>query len=102
MKLSVEVDCTPEEARRFLGLPDVSLLNEKIVDEMRKQVEANMATIRYLVRDVDEAIAFYTEGLGFERVRQFGPAMAMVRRGDLTLWLAGPSASAAKRLIMAT
>jgi catechol 2,3-dioxygenase-like lactoylglutathione lyase family enzyme len=55
-----------------------------------------MATIRYLVRDVDEAIAFYTEGLGFERVRQFGPAMAILRRGDLTLWLAGPSASAAK------
>jgi hypothetical protein len=45
MKLSVEVDCTPEEARRFLGLPDVSALNEQIVSEMRKQVEANMAML---------------------------------------------------------
>ncbi len=45
MKLSVEVDCTPEEARRFLGLPDVSALNEQIVTEMRKQVEANMAML---------------------------------------------------------
>jgi hypothetical protein len=45
MKLSVEVDCTPEEARRFLGLPDVSVLNEQIVSEMRKHVENNMALL---------------------------------------------------------
>ncbi len=45
MKLSVEVDCTPEEARRFLGLPDVSALNEAIVGEMRKHLEANMAML---------------------------------------------------------
>jgi hypothetical protein len=45
MKLSVEVDCTPEEARRFLGLPDVSALNEHIVSEMRKQIETNMAML---------------------------------------------------------
>jgi len=55
-----------------------------------------MAAIRYLVRDVNNAVAFYTEGLGFECVRQFGPAMAILRRGDLTLWLAGPSSSAAR------
>jgi catechol 2,3-dioxygenase-like lactoylglutathione lyase family enzyme len=58
-----------------------------------------MASVRYLVRDVDEAIAFYTESLGFERMRQFGPAMAILQRGDLTLWLAGPSASAAKPML---
>ncbi len=45
MKLSMEVDCTPEEARRFLGLPDVSGLNEQIVAEMRKQIETNMALL---------------------------------------------------------
>lgn len=55
-----------------------------------------MAAIRYLVRDVDEAVAFYTEGLGFTRERQFGAAMAILRRDDLTLWLAGPTASAAR------
>lgn len=55
-----------------------------------------MATIRYLVRDVQEAIAFYTEGLGFNCERQFGNAMAILRQDDLTLWLAGPPASAAK------
>jgi hypothetical protein len=45
MKLSVEVDCTPEEARRFLGLPDVSALNEHIVGEMRRHIEGNMALL---------------------------------------------------------
>jgi hypothetical protein len=45
MKLSVEIDCTPEEARRFLGLPDLSPLNEHIVAEMGKHIEANMALL---------------------------------------------------------
>ena len=31
MKVNVEVECTPEEARRFLGLPDVSKANEAYV-----------------------------------------------------------------------
>jgi len=55
-----------------------------------------MATVRYLVTDVSEAIAFYREALGFEVKQQFGPAMAILARGDLTLWLAGPAASASK------
>ena len=55
-----------------------------------------MATARYLVADVSEAIAFYREALGFEVKQQFGPAMAILARGDLTLWLAGPAASASK------
>lgn len=45
MKLSIEVDCTPEEARRFMGLPDVSALNEALVSEMRKTLEANMSML---------------------------------------------------------
>jgi hypothetical protein len=45
MKMTIEVDCSPEEARRFLGLPDVTALNDHMVDEMRKRVEANMAMI---------------------------------------------------------
>ncbi|HEY7668257.1 MAG TPA: VOC family protein [Actinomycetota bacterium] len=55
-----------------------------------------MATARYLVHDVDAAVAFYVDGLGFEEVERYGPAMAIVRRDDLVLWLAGPTASAAR------
>lgn len=54
-----------------------------------------MAVMRYLVADVDASIAFY-DRLGFTLVQQFGPAMAIVRRDDLDLWLAGPAASAAR------
>src|SRR3546814_10619316 len=45
MKMTIEVDCSPEEARRFLGLPDVSALNERLVEEMKARMEANMAMI---------------------------------------------------------
>jgi catechol 2,3-dioxygenase-like lactoylglutathione lyase family enzyme len=55
-----------------------------------------MATFRYLVTDVGEAVAFYTGPLSFQLEHQFGPAMAIVRREDLRLWLAGPTASAAR------
>ena len=55
-----------------------------------------MATVRYLVKDVGQAAAFYTGALGFTLKQQFGPAMAILTRGDLDLWLAGPAASAAR------
>jgi catechol 2,3-dioxygenase-like lactoylglutathione lyase family enzyme len=55
-----------------------------------------MATVRYLVNDVEAAIRFYVDMLGFEVVEQYGPAMAITRGDDLTLWLAGPLASAAR------
>ena len=55
-----------------------------------------MAAIRYLVNDVDAAVAFYQDRLGFTLHRQFGPAMAIVTQDDLTLWLAGPDASASR------
>ena len=57
-----------------------------------------MAVIRYLVGDVDAALAFYIDVLGFEPLERWGPPFAMVRRGDLTLWLSGPGSSAARPL----
>lgn len=55
-----------------------------------------MVSVRYLVRDVESAIKFYSDFLGFELKQQFGPAMAIVTKDNLTLWLAGPSSSAAQ------
>jgi hypothetical protein len=40
MKMTIEVDCSPEEARRFLGLPDVAPLNDHLVAEMTKQMSS--------------------------------------------------------------
>ena len=39
MKVEVEIDCTPEEARRFLGLPDVTKANEAYVEAMMKAMQ---------------------------------------------------------------
>ena len=41
MKARVEVECTPEEARAFLGLPDVTELNAHMVAEMKKRIDAS-------------------------------------------------------------
>ncbi len=46
MKVKIEIDCTPIEARSFLGLPDVSPLNEHVVEEMTKRIDANMASLQ--------------------------------------------------------
>lgn len=43
MLLRIEVECTPTEARQFMGLPDVTMLNEHIVEELKKRMDANMA-----------------------------------------------------------
>ncbi len=55
-----------------------------------------MATIRYMVKDVEESIKFYIDHLGFSLVDQMGPAFAIIEKGDLELWLSGPQTSAAR------
>jgi catechol 2,3-dioxygenase-like lactoylglutathione lyase family enzyme len=48
-------------------------------------------SVRYIVDDVDAAIAFYTTHLGFEVVMHPAPPFAMLARGDLRLLLSAPS-----------
>ena len=43
MKMTIEIDCTPVEARSFFGMPDVSGLNDHLVSEMGKRMDANIA-----------------------------------------------------------
>jgi hypothetical protein len=42
MKISLEVDCTADEARRFLGLPDVAPLQEALLQEVQQRLTANV------------------------------------------------------------
>jgi hypothetical protein len=46
MKMTIEVDCTPQEARAALGLPDVTALNDKLVAEMQARMAANLAALQ--------------------------------------------------------
>ncbi len=57
-----------------------------------------MATVRYIVDDVAEAVDFYVSKLGFEVEMQV-PAFASLVHDDLTLWLAGPKASASRPML---
>jgi glyoxylase I family protein len=52
--------------------------------------------IRYQVKDVDRALAFYTQQLGFKLEQHQGPAFALVSNGDLRLWLSGPGSSGSR------
>lgn len=54
-----------------------------------------MAAVRYFVHDVEASAAFYSQHFGFEVTRKV-PAIAILSRKGLTLWLAGPTSSAAR------
>ena len=56
------------------------------------------AAVRYHVKDVGRAIAFYTEHLGFKLQMRAGDAFASVSRGPLVLLLGGPSSSGSRVL----
>lgn len=45
MKLNITVDCTPEEARTFLGLPDVRPINDALVSAVKSRIEQNIELV---------------------------------------------------------
>jgi glyoxylase I family protein len=57
----------------------------------------NAAVVRYLVKDLEHSVAFFTEHLGFKLTQRAGP-VAIVTRGDLHLLLSGPESSGARQL----
>ena len=85
MKVNLEVDCTPEEARRFLGLPDVSKANEAYGDAVAKLMSGAGSLDQ--LQDYAKQIAPMGE-MGLKLFQQFlagGAAMAMgggKKKGD--------------------
>jgi catechol 2,3-dioxygenase-like lactoylglutathione lyase family enzyme len=57
-------------------------------------------SVRYIVEDVDEAIAFYGEQLGFVVEMHPAPAFAMLSRGDLRLLLSAPGGQGGGGMIL--
>ena len=45
MKISIDVDCTPEEARAFLGLPEVAPMQAAVMDKIQEQLMGNLAAM---------------------------------------------------------
>jgi catechol 2,3-dioxygenase-like lactoylglutathione lyase family enzyme len=56
----------------------------------------DLVSVRYMVDDVENAVAFYTTHFGFETRTNFPPAFADVVHGNLRLLLSGPTSSAGR------
>src|SRR5262245_58475000 len=68
--------------------------SENSGEEMKSTFRAS--AIRYQVKDIDRAVAFYTRHLSFKVEQQPGPAFARISNGNLTLWLSGPQSSGSR------
>lgn len=77
MKLKVEVECTPEEARAFLGLPDVSGLNAHLVEEMKRRLDQNITMLQ-----PDELMKNWM-ALGGQATEQFRKLMTAAATGAM-------------------
>jgi len=81
MKIKVEIDCTPQEARSFFGLPDLEPIHEAMADQMKERMEAAAAAME------PEALmkAWMPGGAGYDQMQEmFTAAMgtAAKKSGD--------------------
>jgi hypothetical protein len=74
MKITVDVDCTPEEARTFLGLPDVRPMQEELMREMQARMSANLKAM-----DPEEMMRLWLPASmkGFEQLQDMFTRIAM-------------------------
>lgn len=75
MNVKIEIDCTPEEARAFMGLPDVTPLNEHLVAEMQRRMDANIAAMQ-----PEEMMKAWT-AFGMQATDQFRQLMTAAATG---------------------
>jgi hypothetical protein len=45
MKVNIEIDCTPLEARQFIGLPDVAPMQTAVMDKLQQQMLSNIEKV---------------------------------------------------------
>lgn len=75
MKLTINIDCTPQEARAFFGMPDIEPVNAMIVEEMGKRAKENMDALADPERMMATWMHMSGKGLeGFQNL--MGAAMA--------------------------
>ncbi len=63
MKLTINVDCTPAEARAFFGMPDVEPMNKMIVEETMRRAKENMDTLADPERMMAQWMAMSGKGM---------------------------------------
>lgn len=45
MKVTVNIDCSPEEARQFMGLPNVSAMQDRMMDDLEARMRDNLSSM---------------------------------------------------------
>ncbi len=79
MKITMNVDCTPEEARAFLGLPDVKPIQDQLMREVQERMAAN---IRAMEPEAMLRTWLPATLKGFEQIQEmFISQMAGTKRG---------------------
>jgi hypothetical protein len=79
MKIKLDIDCTAEEARRFLGLPDLQPLQQTLLQEVQERMSANIKAM-----DIKAMIDTWLPATvkGFEQLQQIFTAQMSRRSGD--------------------
>jgi hypothetical protein len=67
VKITLDIDCTPDEARAFLGLPDVKPMQEQLMQELQDRMSAN---IRAMAPDEMMKIWLPAGIASFEQMRE--------------------------------
>ena len=82
MQFTINIDCTPQEARAFFGMPDVEPLNDMVVDEMTRRAKDNMDTLA----DPERLVAQWMQmsGKGVEAFKGIFGAAASAATGSTT------------------
>ena len=73
MKVTIDIDCTPDEARTFLGLPDVKPMQEHMMQELQERMSASVRAM-----SPDEMMKTWLPAsmAGLEQMQQFFARMA--------------------------
>ena len=93
MKVSIDLDLTPEEARRLLGLPDIQPMQERLMAQMEKQMMQNMS---YLDPETMMKVLVPAGAQGLEKFQEMLWGMArsaMNEGGTRRRWSTGGTSS---------
>lgn len=88
MRLTINIDCTPEEARAFFGMPNVEPMNDMIISEMTRRAKENLDTLADPERFMTQMMTMGGKGL-----EQFQNLMGAAMTGGM----GAPGAGTAKK-----
>lgn len=79
MKISIDIDCTPEEARSFLGLPDVQPMQAWMMEKMQERMSAGIGGL-----SMDDMLKLWMPAgmAGLDQLRDFYARMGAAARGE--------------------